>query len=98
LSINNLISIDDTCKGQRKATLRGAADVDGHPWPLVSGGARGLVLAMLEPDPSRRPTALRLLGTLTGVRRFWKVFRLRCLACTYTIFSVRSSPFAILPP
>ncbi|PAN45633.1 hypothetical protein PAHAL_9G131700 [Panicum hallii] len=52
---------DDTCKGQRKATLRGAADVDGHPWPLVSGGARGLVLAMLEPDPSRRPTALRLL-------------------------------------
>ncbi|RLN16650.1 calcium-dependent protein kinase 2-like [Panicum miliaceum] len=52
---------DDTYKGQRKATLRGAADVDGHPWPLVSGGARGLVLAMLEPDPSRRPTALQLL-------------------------------------
>ncbi|CAN6303976.1 unnamed protein product [Urochloa humidicola] len=54
---------DGTYNGQRKATLRGgAADVERHPpWPLISGGAKSLVLAMLEPDPTRRPTALQLL-------------------------------------
>ncbi|CAN6322973.1 unnamed protein product [Urochloa humidicola] len=53
---------DNTYKGQRKATLRGgAADVESHPWPLISGGAKSLVLAMLEPDPTRRPTAHQLL-------------------------------------
>ncbi|CAN6317208.1 unnamed protein product [Urochloa humidicola] len=53
---------DGTYKGQRNATLQGgAADVERHPWPLISGGAKSLVLAMLEPDPTRRPTALQLL-------------------------------------
>ncbi|KAF8733865.1 hypothetical protein HU200_014717 [Digitaria exilis] len=52
---------DKTYKAQRKATLRGAADMEGHPWPLISGGAKDLVRRMLEPDPTRRPTALHLL-------------------------------------
>ncbi|CAN6309793.1 unnamed protein product [Urochloa humidicola] len=55
-------SPDGTYMGQREATLRGgAADVERHPWPLISGGAKSLVLAMLEPDPTRRPTAQQLL-------------------------------------
>ncbi|CAN6287203.1 unnamed protein product [Urochloa humidicola] len=56
---------DDTYEAQKQATLRGAADMwrRRHPWPplAVSGGAKSLVLAMLEPDPTRRPTALQLL-------------------------------------
>ncbi|CAL4943772.1 unnamed protein product [Urochloa decumbens] len=89
---------DDTYMGQRKATLRGgAADVESHPWPLISGAAKSLVLAMLEPDPTRRPTAHQLLGTLTCVQRFWKVFQYPVVSCVACIIfsSSQTLPFCL---
>ena len=46
-----------------KAVLRGNPSFSVPPWPSISDQAKSLVQWMLQPDPSKRPTAHDVLCT-----------------------------------
>lgn len=45
-----------------QAIIRSTVDFKRDPWPKISDSAKDLVTKMLNPDPSRRPTARQVLG------------------------------------
>lgn len=45
-----------------QAIIRSVVDFKRDPWPKVSDNAKDLIKKMLDPDPSRRLTAQRVLG------------------------------------
>ncbi|KAG6517595.1 hypothetical protein ZIOFF_020991 [Zingiber officinale] len=51
----------DTDKGIAQAILRSVIDFKIEPWPRVSGGAKDLVMHMLDPNPKKRFKAQQVL-------------------------------------
>ncbi|CAI7867146.1 unnamed protein product [Closterium sp. NIES-53] len=51
----------ETEQGVAQAVLRSQVDLKRDPWPKVSDGAKHLVMLMLQPDTSKRPTAQQVL-------------------------------------
>ncbi|XP_042467963.1 calcium-dependent protein kinase 20-like [Zingiber officinale] len=51
----------ETEQGVAQAILRSVIDFKREPWPRVSGGAKDLVMHMLDPDPNKRSTAQQVL-------------------------------------
>ncbi|XP_042473609.1 calcium-dependent protein kinase 20-like [Zingiber officinale] len=51
----------ETEHGVAQAILRSVIDFKREPWPRVSGGAKDLVMHMLDPDPNKRFTAQQVL-------------------------------------
>lgn len=53
----------ETEQGVAQAIIRSVIDFKRDPWPKVSENAKDLVRRMLDPDPKRRLTAQKVLGT-----------------------------------
>ncbi|CAH9105568.1 unnamed protein product [Cuscuta epithymum] len=51
----------ETEKGVAQAIIRSVVDLKKDPWPKVSDNAKDLVKKMLNPDPTKRLTALEVL-------------------------------------
>ncbi|KAL3828195.1 hypothetical protein ACJIZ3_016997 [Penstemon smallii] len=51
----------ETEQGVAQAIIRSVVDFKRDPWPKVSDNAKDLVKKMLDPDPTRRLTALQVL-------------------------------------
>ncbi|VFQ91182.1 unnamed protein product [Cuscuta campestris] len=51
----------ETERGVAQAIIRSVVDLKKDPWPKVSENAKDLVRKMLNPDPSKRLTALQVL-------------------------------------
>jgi len=45
-----------------KEVLRGELDLESHPWPSISDGAKACIRRMLTRDPKQRPSAEELLA------------------------------------
>uniref|UniRef100_A0A7S1XET4 Calmodulin n=1 Tax=Compsopogon caeruleus TaxID=31354 RepID=A0A7S1XET4_9RHOD len=51
----------DNEREELRATLAGKYDLEKHPWPTISDGAKDVVRQMLTMDPAMRPSAAMLL-------------------------------------
>ena len=52
----------ETEQGVAIAVLQSVVDLQRDPWPKVSDSAKSLVMLMLNPDPSKRPSAEQVLS------------------------------------
>lgn len=64
----------ETEQGVAQAILHSVINFKREPWPRVSGGAKDLVMHMLDPDPEKRFTAQQVLGNFEFILFLVNVF------------------------